>query len=70
MLTATGLTLRPLSGGLWVVLMFGAARLFAYLRKGSGSLLPAIVAHICFNLVMNLTVFGFLWAPALIKSGH
>jgi membrane protease YdiL (CAAX protease family) len=70
MLTALGFALRPISGGLWVVLMFGAARLFAYLRKRSGSLLPAIVAHICFNLVMNLTIFGFLWAPALIKSGY
>jgi membrane protease YdiL (CAAX protease family) len=50
-----------LSGPLWVVLMFCAALLFAYLRKSSGSLGPAIVAHVFFNLVMNLTIFGFLW---------
>jgi membrane protease YdiL (CAAX protease family) len=61
LLTAAGLALRPLSGPLWVALMFGAALLFAYLRKSSGSLVPAIVAHVCFNFVMNLTIFGFLW---------
>jgi membrane protease YdiL (CAAX protease family) len=38
--------------------------LFAYLRKASGSLLPAIAAHACFNFVMNLTIFEFLWRPA------
>ena len=43
--------------------MFGAALLFAYLRKASGSLVPAIAAHSSFNLDMNLTIFGFLWTP-------
>jgi len=62
-LSATGITLRPLSGAIWVLLMSGAAGLFAYLRKSSGSLLPAIVAHAAFNLVMNMTIFGFLWTP-------
>jgi membrane protease YdiL (CAAX protease family) len=61
LLTAAGFALRPLSGPLWVTLMFCAALLFAYLRKRSGSVVPAIVAHACFNLVMNLTIFGFLW---------
>jgi membrane protease YdiL (CAAX protease family) len=61
LLTAAGFSLRPVSGPLWVVLMFFTALLFAYLRKRSGSLVPAIVAHVCFNLVMNLTIFGFLW---------
>ena len=42
--------------------MFGVALLFAYLRKASGSLLPAMAAHACFNLVMNITIFSFLWA--------
>lgn len=59
--TAASLTLLPVSGPVWAVLMFGAAFLFARLRKASGSLLPAIVAHAAFNLVMNLTIFGFLW---------
>jgi len=43
--------------------MLGAALLFAYLRKTSGSLMLAIAAHSSFNLVMNLTIFGFLWTP-------
>jgi uncharacterized protein len=60
-LAASGLTLRPVSGPLWVLLMFGVAYLFARLRKAGGSLFPAIAAHACFNLVMNLTIFGFLW---------
>lgn len=59
--TAAGLSIRPLSGAIWMVLMFGAAMLFAWLRKYSGSLLPAIVAHAVFNLVMNITIFGYLW---------
>jgi membrane protease YdiL (CAAX protease family) len=61
LLAAGGIVFRPVSGSIWVLLMFGAALLFAYLRKMSGSLLPAIAAHVCFNLVMNLTIFGFLW---------
>jgi membrane protease YdiL (CAAX protease family) len=65
LLTAGGFTLRPLSGAVWVALMFLTALLFAYLRKRSGSLMPAIVAHAGFNLVMNLTIFGFLWKSSL-----
>jgi membrane protease YdiL (CAAX protease family) len=60
-LAAGGIFFRPVSGTIWMVLMFGAALLFAYLRKRSGSLLPAIAAHACFNLVMNVTIFAFLW---------
>lgn len=60
-LTVVGITLRPVSGPLWVALMSGVAYLFARLRKAGGSLFPAIAAHACFNLVMNLTIFGFLW---------
>jgi len=63
LLTAAGITLRPVSGAIWVLLMFGAAWLFAYLRRSSGSLLPAITAHVAFNLVMNVAIFGFLWTP-------
>jgi len=61
LLTVAGLSVRAVSGAIWVALMFCTALLFAYLRKSSGSLLPAITAHVCFNLVMNLTIFGFLW---------
>jgi len=42
---------------------FSAALLFDYLRKASGSLVPALAAHASFTLVMNLTIFGFLWTP-------
>lgn len=59
--TAAGFTLLPLSGALWVILMFSVALLFAWLRKRSGSLYPAIAAHASFNLVMNLVVFSVLW---------
>jgi uncharacterized protein len=47
----------PLSGFVWVVLMFCTALLFAWLKKKSGSLYPAITAHAVFNIVMNLTIF-------------
>jgi membrane protease YdiL (CAAX protease family) len=44
-----------------MLLMFCTALLFAWLRKSSGSLLPAILSHAVFNLVMNFTIFGYLW---------
>jgi membrane protease YdiL (CAAX protease family) len=60
-LASTGLGLRPLSGTIWIVLMFGTAYLFAWQRKSTGSLLPPIASHAVFNFVMNLTIFGYLW---------
>lgn len=63
-LTSAGLGFRPLSGAIWMLLMFGTAFLFAWLRKRTGSLVPAIASHAAFNLVMNLTIFGLLW-PAI-----
>ncbi len=59
--SAAGITLLPLSGAIWMVLMFGAALLFAALRKASGSLYPAMAAHAAFNLAMNVLIFHFLW---------
>ena len=59
--TASGLGFRPLSGAIWMLLMFGTAWMFASLRKHSDSLLPAILSHAVFNLVMNATIFGYLW---------
>lgn len=59
--SATGLSLRLGSGALWVVLMFGTAWMFAWLRKRSDSLLPAIVSHAAFNATMNVFIFAFLW---------
>jgi membrane protease YdiL (CAAX protease family) len=59
--TADGLDWMPLSAVLWMVLMFGTAWLFATLRRRSGSLYPAIVAHMAFNGAMNGVIFGYLW---------
>jgi membrane protease YdiL (CAAX protease family) len=47
----------PLSGLIWVMLMFVTAMAFAFLKKSSGSIYPAIVSHAVFNLVMNITIF-------------
>lgn len=59
--TAAGIRLLPLSSALWVALMSGAARLFAWLRHRSGSLFPAMAAHASFNLAMNACIFAALW---------
>ncbi|MBB3223137.1 CPBP family intramembrane glutamic endopeptidase [Pseudoduganella umbonata] len=59
--TATGLEWMPLSATLWMLLMFCTAWLFATLRRRSGSLYPAIAAHMAFNGVMNGAIFGVLW---------
>lgn len=48
------------SGIIWVALMFGTAFSFAGLRKSSGSLYPAILAHVAFNFIMNIWIFKFL----------
>jgi len=50
------------SAPLWVLLMAITAWLFAWLRKSSGSLAPAILAHALFNLTMNVCIFAALWA--------
>jgi len=47
----------PLSGFIWVLLMFVTAMAFAVLKKSSGSIYPAIVSHAVFNLVMNISIF-------------
>lgn len=60
-LDATGLTMRPLPGALWFILMFSTALLFATIRRRSGSLYPAMAAHAAFNAVMNAVIFAFLW---------
>ena len=59
--TSAGIRLLPLSGALWVALMFCVALLFAWLRQRSGSLLPAMAAHASFNLAMNVCIFVALW---------
>ena len=59
--SAAGLSLRAGSGALWVILMFCTACMFAWLRKRSDSLLPAIASHAAFNATMNLCIFSALW---------
>ena len=60
--TSAGLVLLPRSAALWVLLMFAVAWMFAWLRKRSGSLYPAMAAHAAFNLAMNVFIFSLLWA--------
>lgn len=47
----------PLSGLIWVALMFITAMVFAFLKKKSSSIYPAILSHAVFNLVMNVCIF-------------
>lgn len=61
LLDAAGLSVRPVSGTLWVLLMFSVAWMFAALRKRSGSLYPAMASHAAFNVTMNLAIFAWLW---------
>lgn len=60
-LTASGLAFRPVSGLLWFLLMTSLSLAFATLRKRSGSVAPAIVAHAAFNATMNFFIFRYLW---------
>lgn len=59
--TVAGIELRPVSGLVWMVLMFCAALLFAWLRRASGSLYPAMAGHAAFNATMNGMIFAALW---------
>lgn len=59
--SATGFRFLPLSGALWVGLMFGLSLAFAWLRKRSDSVLPAIASHAAFNATMNAFIFAYLW---------
>ncbi len=61
LLTAAGWTLLPLSGALWMTLIFALGWMFAWLRRSSDSIFPAIVAHSAFNGMMNVFIFAYLW---------
>ena len=50
----------PLSGAIWMVLIFGTGVLFAFLRHKTGSLLAPILSHAAFNLTMNYTILYWL----------
>ena len=58
---AAGWTILPVSGALWVAQMFLLSLALAWLRRRSGSLLPAIAAHAAFNAAMNAWIFARLW---------
>lgn len=58
---STGLGVHVLSGAIWVGLMAATAWGFAVIRKRSGSVFPAVVAHAAFNVGMNVGIFGALW---------
>lgn len=58
---AAGWTILPVSGALWVAQMFLLSLAFAWLRRRSDSILPAIAAHAAFNAAMNGWIFARLW---------
>lgn len=58
---AGGLMLLPRSAPIWFVLMVLVAHLFAWLRKRSASLYPAIASHATFNFMMSTCIFLGLW---------
>lgn len=58
---AAGFTLLPRSAPTWFALMVLSALLFAWLRKRSGSLYPAMAAHVAFNFTMGCCIFVGLW---------
>lgn len=54
------LRLLPLSGALWMGLIFATGVLFSLLRVKSGSLLAPILSHAAFNLTMTYIVLYLL----------
>ena len=54
------LRLLPLSGCIWMLLIFATGVLFAFLRQKTGSLVAPILSHAAFNLGMNFTIFYLL----------
>jgi len=50
----------PLSGAIWMALIFGIGVLFAFLRQKTGSLVAPILSHAAFNLTMNYTILYWL----------
>jgi uncharacterized protein len=57
-----GWTILWVSGFLWFILMFVVSVCFSWLRLRYHSLVPSIVAHSFFNLLMNVTIFYWLLA--------
>lgn len=62
LVTAAGIVVQPVSGALWVAQMFLLSLMFAWLRRRSDSIVPAIAAHAAFNAAMNHWIFTQLWS--------
>jgi membrane protease YdiL (CAAX protease family) len=60
-LSAAGFGFLPKSAPIWFLLMTITALLFAWIRKQSTSLYPAMAAHMAFNFSMGTCIFMFLW---------
>ncbi len=54
------LQLLPVSGAIWMLLIFGTGVLFAFLRRATGSLVAPVLSHAVFNLAMTYTIFFLL----------
>ena len=54
------LRVLPLSGAIWMALIFGTGVLFALLRRKTGSLVAPILSHAAFNVGMNFTILYWL----------
>jgi membrane protease YdiL (CAAX protease family) len=54
------ITLLPLSGALWLALIFSTGVLFSFLRRKTGSLVAPVLAHAAFNLAMNFAILFLL----------
>ncbi len=61
---ALGFHFLPKSAFLWFCLMTTVAYLFAWLRKGGGSLYLAMISHSAFNFMMGTCIFLALWPPS------
>jgi membrane protease YdiL (CAAX protease family) len=51
---------QPALIAVWVPSMFGVALVLGWIVRRSGSVWPAVVAHVVFNLGMNAAVFALL----------
>lgn len=52
--------IKPLSGFIWFLLMFGASCIFTWCMRKGGSVWLAVLAHAGFNMGMNVVIFRYL----------
>lgn len=53
--------IMPISGAIWVLLMFVTSLVFSFLRHKGVSIWTAVTAHAAFNLAMNTYIFYSLF---------